>query len=97
MQLTADQVRHIATLARLHLSEEEVRRFAKELTQILAYVETLKEVDTASVEPTAQVTGLATVLRPDERRTQDPDPEALLKTSPLPIVEQQIQTPSAHG
>lgn len=95
--LTPDQVRHIAKLARLRLSEEEVARYAEQLTSILGYVEMLGEVDTSSTEATAQVTGLTNSLRPDELRPTTLDTTALLATSPLPIVEHQIQTPSAHG
>ena len=96
-QLTADQVRHIAKLARLKLSDEEVTKFTKELTSILGYVDMLGEVDTKSVEPTAQVTGQVNVLREDTIREPIASPDALLATSPLPIVEHQIQTASAHG
>lgn len=97
-QLTQQQVRHIAKLARLKLSDEEVEKFSKELTSILGYIEKLNEVNTENVEPTAQVTGLHNVFRPDDLWSRDhPTTEALLATSPLPIVDQQIQTPSAHG
>lgn len=95
--LTAAQVRHIARLARLRLSEEEVRKFSHELTSILRYVGKLQEVDTEGVEPTAQVTGQVNILRSDLPKENATDPEALLATSPLPIREHQIQTPSAHG
>lgn len=95
--LTPAQVRHIAKLARLNLSEGQEERFAKELSAILAYIEKLQEVDTTHVEPTAQSTGLTSVFRTDAIRTDGPEPDALLKTSPLPIVDHQIQTPSAHG
>jgi aspartyl-tRNA(Asn)/glutamyl-tRNA(Gln) amidotransferase subunit C len=98
IQLTPDQVRHIATLARLRLSEEEVTRFTSELTGILQYVEMLGNADTKGVEPTAQVTGQTNALRADEiYATPLASPDALLGTSALPIVEHQIQTPSAHG
>ena len=95
--LTATQVRHIAKLARLNLSDNEVERFTKELTSILAYVDALQKVDTAGVEPTANITGLSHALRDDVIRPALAAPDALLATSPLPIVEHQIQTPSAHG
>ena len=95
--LTPSQVRHIAKLARLNLKEEQEERFAKELSSIFAYIETLQEVDTTNVEATAQATGLSNVFRKDEVLTDGPTPEALLATSPLPIVDHQIQTPSAHG
>ena len=96
-QLTEDQVRHIAKLARLNLSDAEVEKFSKELTSILSYVDMLGEVDTASVEPTAQVTGQRNVLREDAIRTQATSPDALLQASPLPLSDHQIVTPSAHG
>lgn len=97
-QLTAAQVRHIAKLARLTLSDDEVERYAKELTSILDYVETLQKIDTKGVEATANITGLSGVDREDQIYTEPlSSPDALLATSPLPTVEHQIQTPSAHG
>jgi aspartyl-tRNA(Asn)/glutamyl-tRNA(Gln) amidotransferase subunit C len=95
--LTKDQVRHIAKLARLKLSEEEVDKFSKELTSILQYVDMLKEVDTSKVEPTAQVTGQTNVFRDDVIRQKSTPPDALLNCSPLPISDHQIVSPSAHG
>ncbi len=109
--LTAAQVRHIAKLARLQISDAEVETYAKELGSIFTFIEQLKAVDTSGIEPTAQVTGLRNVLRDDRlasgeargtsdallRPTSGPTPEELLACSPLPIVEHQIQTPSAHG
>ena len=95
--LTPAQVRHIAKLARLKLSDAEVEKFSKELTSILQYIEKLNEVDTSNVEPTAQVTGLTNVFREDTIVTGGPTREELLGCSPLPIIDDQIQTPSAHG
>ena len=97
-KLTGDEVRHIAKLARLELTDDEVSRFTTELTSILSYIDQLREVDTKDVAPTAQVTGTTNVLRDDV--ILDPqlaNPDALLGTSPLPIVDHQIETPSAHG
>lgn len=95
--LSHDDVRHIAKLARLNLSDEEVEKFSKELTTILEYVGKLQEVDTKDVEPTAQVTGLTNAFREDVVSESEATPEELLECSSLPIVENQIQTPSAHG
>jgi aspartyl-tRNA(Asn)/glutamyl-tRNA(Gln) amidotransferase subunit C len=95
--LTKDQVRHIAKLARLRLTDEEVEKFAPQLTSILQYVDMLQEVDTSKVEPTAQVTGQTNSLREDVIRTQSTSPDALLAASPLPISDHQIVSPSAHG
>ena len=95
--LSHDDVRHIAKLCRLNLSDEEVEKFAVELSSILDFVEQLQEVDTKNVEPTEQVTGLTNAFRSDEIKESDALREELLSTSPLPIVDHQIQTPSAHG
>lgn len=95
--LTKDQVRHIAKLARLSLSEAEAEKFTTELTKILAYVDLLQEVDTKNVEATAQVTGQTSALRADAIRPQDVSPDDLLACSPLPLNDHQITTPSAHG
>lgn len=95
--LTKEQVHHIAKLARLSLSDEEVGRYATELTAILGYVSMLQEVDTSGVEPAAQATGLSNSFRKDDLWKQAlAEPDALLQTSPLPIVERQIVTPSSH-
>lgn len=95
--LSDDEVRHIATLCRLNLSDAEVIKFAPELNDIFTYIEKLQEVDTTNVEPTPQPTGLTNQLREDTVVTDGPSSEELLSCSPLPIVDNQIQTPSAHG
>lgn len=95
--LSDDDVRHIAKLCRLHLTEDEVQKFAPELSAILSFVDTLSEVDTKDTVPTPQPTGLTNSLREDVILEGGPTPEELLGTSPLPIVDHQIQTPSAHG
>ena len=74
MALTSAEVAHVARLARLSLSPEELERMRSQLSNILEYIELLQEVDVTGIEPTAQVTGLATVLRPDavtERLTRE--------------------------
>lgn len=65
MKLTNEKVGQIATLARLHLTEEEKSRYADQLSVILDYIEILNEVDTDGVEETCQVTGLHDVVRED--------------------------------
>jgi aspartyl-tRNA(Asn)/glutamyl-tRNA(Gln) amidotransferase subunit C len=67
--LTADQVRHIAILANLHLTEEEVETYRHQLTGILDHIQSLQLVDTSGVEPTGHATDSATVLRDDEDET----------------------------
>jgi aspartyl-tRNA(Asn)/glutamyl-tRNA(Gln) amidotransferase subunit C len=55
MALTEKDVRYVAELAHLELTEEEVRRFLPQLDSILRYIQKLNELDTARVEPMAQV------------------------------------------
>ena len=95
--LSDDDVRHIAKLARLNVSDKEVKQFAPELSAILDFVGKLQEVDTAGVEPTPNPTGIVNRFRDDEIVDDGPSNDDLLGTSPLPIVDHQIQTPSAHG
>ena len=95
MSLTPTQVRHIAKLARLTIRDDEVSKFTKELSAILDYIEKLKEVNTTGVEPMSQITGLKNVTRLDTIIERPASTEALLATSPLPIVDQQIETASS--
>lgn len=71
--LTKEEVQHIAKLARLDLTEEELAKFQTELSSIVEYIGTLSEVDTNGVEETAQVTGLVNRLREDEAEKCDDD------------------------
>ena len=63
-----EQVLHVARLARLRLSDEEVERMADELSSILEHVERINELDLDGVEPTSHVIDVENVLRPDEPR-----------------------------
>ncbi len=96
-KLSSDDVRHIAKLCRLNLSDEELEKFSKDLSSILNFIEKLQEINTTTVKPTPQVTGLTNVFREDEIDADKPAAEQLLEASPLPIIDNQIQTPSAHG
>jgi aspartyl-tRNA(Asn)/glutamyl-tRNA(Gln) amidotransferase subunit C len=66
VQLTSDDVRHVAELAKLRLSDDEVAQFTEQLSAILDYAARLQEVDTSHVPPTPYVLPLANVLRADE-------------------------------
>jgi aspartyl-tRNA(Asn)/glutamyl-tRNA(Gln) amidotransferase subunit C len=71
VRITQDQVRYVADLANLKLTEDEVSRFSADLDEILTYVEKLNEIDTTEVEPMAQVlyeAGDTATLRADEPR-----------------------------
>lgn len=67
MKLSQEQVQHIANLARLAVTPDEASRYSEQLSAILDYVEQMNRVDTTSIEPTSQVTGLANVSRSDQR------------------------------
>jgi len=69
--ISKEQVKHIAKLARLGLTEAEVEKFQKELSLILKYVEKLKEVDIKGVEPTFHALKIENVLREDKVKEQD--------------------------
>ena len=71
MQLTKEQIQHIANLARLELTEEELEKYGGQLSAVLGYIDQLQEVDTEGIEPTAQVTGLVNVFREDEIKVWD--------------------------
>jgi len=66
MKLSKEEIQHIANLARLELSDEEIVVYGEQLSNILNYIGQLQEVDTTGVEPTAQVTGLEDVFREDK-------------------------------
>ncbi len=61
-----DQVLHVAKLARLELSDDEVEQMASELSGILEHVDRISELDLEGVEPTSHVVELENVLRADE-------------------------------
>jgi aspartyl-tRNA(Asn)/glutamyl-tRNA(Gln) amidotransferase subunit C len=68
MSLTRDEVEHVATLARLALSHDEIERLRTELASILAHVAILNEVDTSHIPPSASVLPLDTVMGDDDTR-----------------------------
>ncbi len=65
MSLTTTDVEHIAELAKLALTEAEIEQYRQQLSAILDHFETLKQVDTSTVPPTASVLPLRTVMRAD--------------------------------
>ncbi len=76
--LTGDEVRHIANLARVALSDDEVERFRGQLSSILAHFETLNAIDTSDVPPTAQTLDLVNVERADTARASASPADILL-------------------
>jgi aspartyl-tRNA(Asn)/glutamyl-tRNA(Gln) amidotransferase subunit C len=64
-RITKDQVKHVAHLARLSVSEEEVELFTEQLDAIIGFAEQLNELDTEGIEPTTHVLDVKNVLRED--------------------------------
>lgn len=81
MELPRETVLHIARLARVHLSEEEVETYARQLGDILGHFSVLERVDTEGVEPTAHTLPLKNVMVPDEARPSLPR-ETVLEMAP---------------
>jgi len=67
-RLTREDVAHVASLARLHLSEEELDLFTGQLAQVLDHAADVANIDLAGVEPTAHAMAVTNVLRLDEPR-----------------------------
>ena len=70
-------VRHVAHLARLKITDEEVARYAGQLSSVLGYMEQLNELDTKDVPPTAHPLPVSNVLRADQIRESLPQGQAL--------------------
>jgi aspartyl-tRNA(Asn)/glutamyl-tRNA(Gln) amidotransferase subunit C len=90
-----DQVLHVARLARLRLSEEEVETMTGELSGILDHVDRIGKLDLEGVEPTSHVVALENVLRADEPRPSLP-PEVALESAPDPF-EGAFRVPSPQA
>jgi len=80
--LTREDVLKLAKLSRLRLSDEEIEKYQAELSELIEYVEQLKNVDTDELEPTNQVTGLKNVWREDEIKDYGFTQDDLLKNAP---------------
>ena len=65
-KLTKQDILHVAKLAKISLTDDEVDKFTDQLGAIVNYMEELNAVDTSGVEPTSQTTGLENVFRTDE-------------------------------
>jgi len=90
--ISDDEVRHIAKLAKINLSDKEIKKFAGELSKILDYFAILQKVKTDKVEETSQVTGTTNVSRLDEIEMSEIEDE-LLECSPHKIKNHAIKLP----
>ena len=92
MEITREEIEHLATLSNFSLSDEEKDSLRTDLQNIIKYISQLDELDTEGVEPTYQVFEMENVWRPDEIVAQDADREALLKLAPA-SEQNQIKVP----
>ncbi len=81
MSLTSEEVKHIARLARVGLSDDEEARLQGQLSQILDYFQRLQQVDTGDIPPTAHTLALHNVMRDDEPKPSF-DKEEVLANAP---------------
>ena len=79
--ITKEEVKHVAKLARLELTESEIEKYAEQLGNILTYVEQMKEVDTTGVEPMPHAIPVTNVMREDEVKYEQTK-EELMKNAP---------------
>ena len=77
MEITSEQARRVAELARLRLDEAELPRLAAEMSALIAYFDQLQQLDTADVEPTTHVVPFSCPLREDRARPSLPREELL--------------------
>ncbi len=80
-RISIDQVKHVANLARLAITEEEAQKFTTQLDAIISFAELLNEVDTDNVEPTSHVLDMKNVMREDIPGSGLPR-EEVLKNAP---------------
>ena len=76
-RIDAAQVRHVARLSRLHLSDDQLAQFTEQLGEVLDYVDKLSELDTTDVEPLATAMDMTNVLRQDAAETGLTNEQAL--------------------
>ncbi|HEU5187657.1 MAG TPA: Asp-tRNA(Asn)/Glu-tRNA(Gln) amidotransferase subunit GatC [Candidatus Saccharimonadales bacterium] len=81
-KITSDDVRRVAALAKIAITDEEASTFTKELAAILEYVRQLDAVDVTGLSPTYQVTGLTNVMRKDELINYGVNHDGLLQNVP---------------
>ncbi|HET6747169.1 MAG TPA: Asp-tRNA(Asn)/Glu-tRNA(Gln) amidotransferase subunit GatC [Candidatus Saccharimonadales bacterium] len=91
-QISTDDVRHLAQLSSLQLSDQEIGSLKDDIVNILNYVDLLAELDTENVEPTYQVTGLENIWRSDEIENGAITREQLLALAPQ-AQDNQVKVP----
>jgi len=98
VSLSRDQVLHVARLARLELTEDEVERFSTELSKVFDWVETINRLgDLDDVEPTSHVVAVENALRADEPRPSLPQERALAAAPDAAQGGFRVPSPGAGG
>jgi aspartyl-tRNA(Asn)/glutamyl-tRNA(Gln) amidotransferase subunit C len=77
LRLTSDEVQHIAALARVAMTDDEIERMRDEMSNILDHFDVLQQVDTTGAEPTGHSAGLESVMRDDVAGTSSPRDDIL--------------------
>ena len=81
MSVSKEDVKHIANLARLEMTDEELEKFTKDLSSKIDYVKTLASIDVSGVNPTNHILDIKNVFRKDEIKNSY-DREEILKNAP---------------
>jgi len=98
MSLSRDQVLHVARLARLELTEDEIERLGTELSKVLDHIETIGELgDMEDVEPTSHVVAVENALRADEPQPSLPQDVALAAAPDVAQGGFRVPSPGAGG
>ena len=92
MNITREDIKHLAKLSNFSLTEQEEVSLGKDLENIIGYISQLDELDTNGVEPTYQVFEMENVWRNDDIQPQEADREALLNLS-VTTRDNQIKVP----
>jgi aspartyl-tRNA(Asn)/glutamyl-tRNA(Gln) amidotransferase subunit C len=92
-----EQVLHVARLARLELSEDEVGRMTTEMSKILGHIEKIAELDLEGVPPTSHVVEVTGALRPDEPRPCLPREVVLANAPDVADGGFRVPSPQAHA
>ncbi|WP_442597784.1 Asp-tRNA(Asn)/Glu-tRNA(Gln) amidotransferase subunit GatC [Neobacillus sp. D3-1R] len=80
-RISLDEVKHVAHLARLAITEDETEKFTKQLDSIITFAEQLNELDTEGIEPTTHVLNMKNILRED-KAAKGLSREEVLKNAP---------------
>jgi aspartyl-tRNA(Asn)/glutamyl-tRNA(Gln) amidotransferase subunit C len=93
--ISREQVLHVARLARLELSEEEVERMIADLASVLEHIDKISELDLEGVPPTSHVVEVENALRPDVARPSWPR-EVVLAAAPA-VIDDGFAVPSPQA